>query len=247
MYTAPLERKHDDAPTIPDFCMQSNPTVSRSRVGFRLWEFGYRRTASATTITITSMPSPSPKTTTTILNNDVWEDDDTFSPSSHQNAHDYDKIMADKAWNRLHSKHGVMGYKEGKAEGHERGLQTGFDQGLKHGVDVGVSLGWIGGVVSTLLVYHQFKSPSPLSDDVLRKVKEAEAEYQSLVVEKIFTAKYITSSEAWFEGQHTVTASSGPPPVYEDGHQVKRLREKISNLKHRVNDFLASLDITFLS
>ena len=80
------------------------------------------------------------------LNDGVWADDDTFSPSK-ASSNEYDKIMADKEWNQLHSKHGIIGYKEGKAEGHEKGLQLGFDQGLKHGVALGLAVGRIGGAL----------------------------------------------------------------------------------------------------
>ncbi|TPX35949.1 hypothetical protein SmJEL517_g01704 [Synchytrium microbalum] len=153
---------------------------------------------------------------------DVWADESTLDDAS------YDRVMADRSWNRMHQQHGVIGYKEGKSEGREKGLQAGFDQGLKRGVALGVCVGRAGGIISTLQTYNTHKaSPSEkLSGDISSKLEALKQEYDDLTVDKVFTARYVSE---WDE---------------ENSVEVVALRERVDAFLKRVKEVAAALDIS---
>ncbi|KAJ3124416.1 hypothetical protein HK098_001145 [Nowakowskiella sp. JEL0407] len=72
-----------------------------------------------------------------------WEDDlDDLA---------YDRAIADRDWYRLQDTHGVIGYKEGVAEGKEKLLQEGFDLGYSEGAKIGMEIGKLRGIANILL------------------------------------------------------------------------------------------------
>ncbi|KAJ3299987.1 hypothetical protein HK104_005480 [Borealophlyctis nickersoniae] len=121
-------------------------------------------------------PSPTPSSSS-----DPWADDSDLPDA------DYDKLVAERNWNRLQDVHGMAGYRDGIAEGKEKSLQTGFDQGFAEGAEIGVAIGRLRGIVSTL-IQIRMTSFASISPGTLNRITELHADLEALSAGDIFTA-----------------------------------------------------------
>ncbi|KAJ3176195.1 hypothetical protein HDU87_005410 [Geranomyces variabilis] len=129
---------------------------------------------------------------------DDWADDSGLTDAQ------YDKLVAERNWNRLQDEHGVAGYKDGITEGKKASLQDGFDAGYTNGVEAGLALGRLRGLLSTMVQIQPSRSTgdSSLADRLSTILSELEA----TSVEHVFTLAYFRATEATSTAPATATA-----------------------------------------
>ncbi|KAJ3156734.1 hypothetical protein HDU86_003500 [Geranomyces michiganensis] len=138
-------------------------------------------------------------------NLDAMDDDDDWADVSGLTDAQYDKLVAERNWNRLQDEHGVAGYKDGITEGKKASLQDGFDAGYTNGAEAGLALGRLRGLLSTMM---QIQASRESSDQELTiRLSALMNELEALSVEHIFTLAYFRATEAKSKTTPTPAAS----------------------------------------
>ncbi|CAO3588122.1 unnamed protein product [Absidia cylindrospora] len=117
-------------------------------------------------------------------------DNDIWASSDDEN---YDRVIAEKDWERLQENHGNDGYKEGIIEGKEVRMQRGFDQGYIEGLDFGKQIGILRGKLSTYLTFYKQVEPN---ETIARELETIYDELDKVDVQHVFSTAYFDSNKA---------------------------------------------------
>ncbi|KAI9342052.1 hypothetical protein DFJ73DRAFT_843030 [Zopfochytrium polystomum] len=79
------------------------------------------------------------------------------------NGAEYDRTLAERAWNRMQDVHGNRGYLEGIEAGKAAAIQSGFDEGYNDSFLLGLRVGRIIGAVDTEK-HNQVRIMPPVSE-----------------------------------------------------------------------------------
>ncbi|KAI8097334.1 uncharacterized protein BX664DRAFT_326151 [Halteromyces radiatus] len=115
--------------------------------------------------------------------NDIW--------ASSDDENNYDRIIAEKDWERLQENHGNDGYKEGIIEGKEVRMQHGFDKGYIEGLAIGKELGILRGKLSTYLTFYKQMEHN---ETVVKELQTVYDELDKVDVQHIFSTEYFSST-----------------------------------------------------
>ncbi|KAJ3136106.1 hypothetical protein HDU90_003509 [Geranomyces variabilis] len=131
---------------------------------------------------------------------DDWGDDSGLTDAQ------YDKLVAERNWNRLQDEHGVAGYKDGITEGKKANLQDGFDAGYTNGAEAGLALGRLRGWLSTMA---QIQASHSAGDPTLTdRLSTLLSELEATSVEHVFTLAYFRATEGTTTAPATASACS---------------------------------------